>query len=159
MKAGSGDGAALGRVGAIGVMLAAVSACSVSVRHSDVSPQTARQAAEALLAHGAAAWNRGDLDGFMSDYTDDATYVTPREVVHGASNIKARYAPRFQPGGVRDSLSFEGLEVDPVGADAINMIAYYVLARRDSVVARGPTSLVLRRDTQGRWHIHHDHSS
>jgi hypothetical protein len=40
----------------------------------------------------------------------------------------------------------------------VNAIAYYVLARGDSVVARGPTSLVLVR-SGGRWFIVHDHSS
>jgi len=40
----------------------------------------------------------------------------------------------------------------------MNAIAYYVLMRGDSVTARGPTSLVLRR-VGGRWVIMHDHSS
>ena len=70
----------------------------------------------------------------------------------------ALYAPRFAPGARRDSLHFEQLEVDVVGADAVNAIAYYVLMRGDSVTARGPTSLVLRR-ASGRWRIAHDHSS
>jgi ketosteroid isomerase-like protein len=38
------------------------------------------------------------------------------------------------------------------------VLAFYVLSRGDSTVARGPTSLVLlKRD--GRWRIVHDHSS
>jgi ketosteroid isomerase-like protein len=68
------------------------------------------------------------------------------------------YAPRFAPGGIRDSLSFEHLEVDFVAPNVVNAIAYYVLARGDSVTARGPTSLVMRR-LDGRWRIVHDHSS
>ncbi len=135
----------------------AVAGCSVHASRG-VTPESARAAAETLLAHGARAWNRGDLDDFMSDYTEDASFVTAREVVHGRANIRARYAPRFQPGAVRDSLSFQALEVDAVGPDAINMIAYYVLMRRDSVIARGPTSLLLKR-IGGRWLIAHDHSS
>jgi uncharacterized protein (TIGR02246 family) len=118
----------------------------------------ARQGALALLAHGAAAWNRGDLAGFMSDYAPDASFVTPRQVLHGRAEIQARYAPRFAPGGVRDSLSFQDLEVDPLAPDALNAIAFYVLQRGDSIVARGPTSLVMRK-LGGRWYIAHDHSS
>ncbi len=120
--------------------------------------EAARQGALALLAHGAAAWNRGDLAGFMSDYTADASFVTPRQVVHGRADIQARYAPRFAPGGVRDSLYFQDVEVDLLAPDALNAIAYYVLQRGDSIVARGPTSLVMRR-IGGRWYIAHDHSS
>lgn len=122
------------------------------------SADAARRAAEALLAHGAAAWNRGDLAGFMSDYTPDASFVTPRQVLHGRAEIQSRYAPRFAPGGVRDSLSFQDLEVDALAPDALNAIAYYVLQRGDSIVARGPTSLVMRK-VGGRWYIAHDHSS
>jgi ketosteroid isomerase-like protein len=63
---------------------------------------------------------------------------------------------------VRDSLSFLVDDVDPLAPDVLNVIATYVLARRvsgrDSVTARGPTSLVMRR-VDGRWRIVHDHSS
>ena len=120
--------------------------------------EAARQEALALLAHGAAAWNRGDLAAFMSDYAPDASFVTPRQVLHGRAEIQARYAPRFAPGGVRDSLYFQDLEVDRLAPDALNAIAYYVLQRGDSIVAHGPTSLVMRR-IGGRWFIVHDHSS
>lgn len=118
----------------------------------------ARSAVLALLAHGAGAWNRGDLAGFMSDYAPDASFVTARGVLHGVADIQARYAPRFAPGGVRDSLAFQDVEVDVLGPDALNAIAWYVLQRGDSVTARGPTSLVMRRRS-GRWVIVHDHSS
>lgn len=141
------------------LLLVVLAGCSVRVNtRSTPSPDDARSAAQALMDHGALAWNAGDLDGFMSDYTPDATFVTPREIVHGRENIRARYAPRFRPGAVRDSLHFEGLEVDGVTEDAIHMIAFYVLQRRDSVTARGPTSLLLRK-RDGRWFIAHDHSS
>ena len=121
-------------------------------------PAAARGAVLALLAHGAAAWDRGDLDGVVSDYASDASFVTPRQVLHGVTEIRARYAPRFAPGGVRDSLFFQDLEVDGLGPDALNAIAYSVLQRGDSITARGPTSLVMRF-RGGRWFIVHDHSS
>ncbi len=120
--------------------------------------EAARQGVLALLAHGAAAWTHGDLDGFVSDYAPEATFVTPSRVLHGRAEIRAHYAPRFAPGGVRDSLYFRDLEVDVLAPDALTAVAYYVLQRGDSVVARGPTSLVMRR-IGGRWFITHDHSS
>lgn len=118
----------------------------------------------AMLAHSATNWNRGDLDAFVSDYMPGAgtTYIGSRGVLRGSDAIRGAYAPRFAPGGVRDSLSFELLDVDPLAPDVINVIATYILARhvdgRDSVTARGPTSLVMRR-VDGRWRIIHDHSS
>jgi ketosteroid isomerase-like protein len=126
-----------------------------------VSEDVVRREVQALLDHGASAWNRGDLEGFLSDYLPGTrtSFVTPQRVEHGITAIRERYQARyFAPGARRDSLAFEGLEVDQVGPGVVNAIAFYVLARGDSVVARGPTSLVLVR-TGGRWFIVHDHSS
>lgn len=113
-----------------------------------------------MFARSASAWNRGDLDAFMTDYlsSDRTTYVTSKGIIHGPAAIRERYAPRFAAGGMHDSLSFDGIEVDPLAPDVINVIAYYVLMRGDSLVARGPTSLVMIRQ-DGRLRIVHDHSS
>jgi ketosteroid isomerase-like protein len=114
----------------------------------------------AMLERSAQAWNRGDLDAFVSDYLDSSrtTYVGRRGIVRGRAAIRDVYAPRFAPGGVRDSLSFEGLEVDSLAPGVTHVLAYYVLSRGDSTVARGPTSLVMLRVGE-RWKIVHDHSS
>lgn len=96
----------------------------------------------------------------MAHYVDGprTSFVTNQGVMHGRAEIRPRYAPRFAPGGVRDSLSFEGVEADPIGPEAVHVIAWYRLMRGDSLIARGPTSLVLVRDL-GEWRILKDHSS
>ncbi|MGD0484273.1 MAG: SgcJ/EcaC family oxidoreductase [Gemmatimonadales bacterium] len=158
------------------LVLAAAAACALSLATPDAGRAQARRAATphvtgagaeraaiwreaaALLEHGARAWNGGDLDGFVSDYTTDATFVTSRGLVRGTAEIKARYAARFAPGAVRDSLTFQLLDVERLGAGAASLVATYVLTRGDSVTSTGPTSLVLKR-VAGRWKIAHDHSS
>lgn len=150
------------RGAAAAAALLALAGCARSPRTEAPAPAggaaAARGAVVALLAHGAAAWTRGDLAGFVSDYAPDATFVTARGVLHGRAEIAAHYAPRFAPGAARDSLFFQDLEVDLLAPDALNAVAYYVLQRGDSVTARGPTSLVMRY-LHGRWFIVHDHSS
>ena len=123
-------------------------------------PHVALREICAMMAASAQAWNRGRLDAFVSDYMegDGTTYIGSRGIVRGPAAIREVYAPRFAPGGVRDSLSFERVEVDLLAPDLANTIAWYVLMRGDSVTARGPTSLVMRR-VNGRWKIVHDHSS
>ena len=117
-----------------------------------------------MLDNAAANWNRGNLDAFVSDYLPGpgTTFIGSRGVMRDLAAIRAAYAPRFAPGATRDSLSFEILDVDPLAPDVLNAIATYTLTRhvgaRDSVTARGPTSLVMRR-VNGRWQIVHDHSS
>ena len=124
------------------------------------SVQEARTAVVILLDSAAAAWNRGDLDGFMADYAPGSatTFVTSKGVLRGPEAIQQMYAPRFMPDATRDSLSFENVEVDVLAADALHVLAYYRLMRGDSTTARGPTSLIMRW-LEGRWRITHDHSS
>lgn len=155
------------RIGIATVALALV-ACAPATADR-YTPTAAERAArhdeiETMLARAAANWNRGDLDAFVADYLPgtETTYIGSRGILRGPADIHNAYAPRFAPGGVRDSLSFELQDVDPLAPDVLNVIATYILARRvdgrDSVTARGPTSLVMRR-VDGRWRIVHDHSS
>ena len=147
------------RIASLALLALALDACA-STSGSAPDPSTARTIALSLLDRGARSWNRGDLDAFMSDYVDGprTSFVTNLGVMHGRAEIRQRYAPRFAPGGVRDSLSFEGVEADPIGPDAVHVIAWYKLMRGDSLIARGPTSLVLMREA-GQWRILKDHSS
>ena len=121
-------------------------------------PAIWREAA-ALLEHGASVWNAGDLDGFVSDYVPDATFVTSRGLVRGTAEIRQGYATRyFAPGAVRDSLTFRVLDVELLAPRVAHLVATYVLMRGDSVTSTGPTSLVLKK-VGDRWRIAHDHSS
>jgi ketosteroid isomerase-like protein len=150
----------LNRLAPVAVLVAALPGCTARAGDPLRTRASLTSEVTTMLARSAAAWNRGDLDAFMTDYLpgDRTTYVTSRGVVHGPTAIRERYAPRFGAGGVHDSLSFEGLEVDSLAPGVLNVIAYYVLTRGDSIVARGPTSLVMVRDN-GRLRIVHDHSS
>lgn len=118
----------------------------------------------ASLTASAAAWNRGDLSAFMADYLDGSrtTYVTKTGVLHGGDSIRAHYlkayAAQFAAGAKRDSLTFQGTEVDSLAPNVANVITFYVLTRGDSVVAKGPFSGVFIKQ-DGRWRIAHDHSS
>jgi uncharacterized protein (TIGR02246 family) len=154
------------RLVAGGVLLIAACAPAATGRFSPGADERAARHDEivAMLARSATNWNRGDLDAFVADYApgSETTYIGGRGLLRGTDAIRAAYAPRFAAGGVRDSLSFVLVDVDPLAPDVLNVIATYILARRvggrDSVTARGPTSLVMRR-VDGRWRIVHDHSS
>lgn len=132
----------------------------VPVTMSAAQVDSARLDILTMMNRSAAAWNRGDLDAFVSDYdsVQAATFIGGKGIVRGRTAIRAEYAPRFAAGGQRDSLSFENVEVDLLAPDAANVIAYYRLMRGDSTTGRGPTSLVMRKRGNS-WKITHDHSS
>lgn len=115
----------------------------------------------AMLERSAAAWNRGDLVAFMSDYAHDSltSYVTAGHVHYGWHPLYERYqAGYFAPGKTRDSLAFSEVRVRPLTTDLALCTARFALYRRQRVVAGGPFTLVVaKRDD--RWLIIHDHTS
>ena len=114
----------------------------------------------AQLERSAADWNRGNLDGFMSDYAADSLtgFVSEGRVRRGYPWIREHYAPLFQPGAVRDSLRFERVEVRSLGPEFALVTARFVLHRGGTTTASGPFTLVFQRRPDG-WKILHDHTS
>jgi uncharacterized protein (TIGR02246 family) len=125
-------------------------------------PDSARLNAEvsAQFGRSATAWNRGDLEAFMSDYAREATtsFVDGRRPRKGWDWIRQSYAPRFAPGAQRDSLSFEELEARPLAPRLALITGRFVLARGGRTTASGPFTLVMEQRTDG-WKILHDHTS
>ena len=105
-------------------------------------------------------WNRGDLDGFLSDYAPESTttFIDGRRARRGIDFIRGNYAPRFSPGARRDSLHFEEVEVRGLSPTLALVTARFILQRASEVTASGPFTLVMERRPEG-WKILHDHSS
>ena len=140
-----------------GVMLVALSSCAAPrAPHGD-----SRLEINAMLTESAAAWNRGDLAGFMNDYARDSltSYVSGGRVQYGWQPLYDRYqAAYFAPGKSRDSLAFSDVRVRPLTTELALCTARFALHRQGQVIASGPFTLILaKRDT--RWFIIHDHTS
>ena len=114
----------------------------------------------AQLERSAVDWNRGDLDGFLSDYAPESTttFIDGRRARQGIDFIRGNYAPRFSPGARRDSLHFEEVQVRGLSPTLALVTARFVLQRRSEITASGPFTLVMERRPEG-WKILHDHSS
>src|SRR6478672_5494218 len=41
-----------------------------------------------IFAHHAEALMAGDIDGIVADYSDDATFITPRGALHGKDGVR-----------------------------------------------------------------------
>lgn len=117
-------------------------------------------AIRAQFARSADAWNRGDLDAFVSDYAPDSVtgFVSGGHVQRGYSWIREHYLPRFAAGASRDSLRFEEFDVRPLASTVALVTARYVLFRAGLTTSSGPFTLVMERRQDG-WKILHDHTS
>lgn len=142
-----------------------LAACRGSARPgTDTSPVADRAGLTRLIAaqldRAADDWNRGDLDGFLSDYAPESTttYVDGRRARPGIDFIRSVYAPRFSPGADRGTLHFEEVQVRPLSSTLVLVTARFILQRTSGVNSSGPFTLVMeRRGTE--WKILHDHSS
>jgi len=147
------------------LLTAALVGCRAGSRPTAVPPPHADAAAltsqmTAQLARAAEDWNRGNLDGFLSDYAPESTtsFVDGRRTRHGIDFIRQNYAPRFAPGARRDSLRFEEVETRSLSPSLALVTARYILERGGQTTASGPFTLVMEQRPEG-WRILHDHSS
>ena len=117
---------------------------------------------EAMMESSAASWNQGDLDGFLDDYAEDASFVTSAGLVHGLAAIRGIYERGYwrDGRGPQDALRFEDFDIRATGPAAAIAFGRFVLYDRESgaSTATGTFSLTLRR-AAGGWEIVHDHSS
>lgn len=141
------------------VVIAVVALAAARPHPPQNAADRARTEIPAMMARSAVSWNAGRLDEFVAYYTDSATFVARKGIIRGHAAIRSVYAARFAPGAQRDSLSFEMLDIDPLGPSTAHVVARYLLHRGDSLTSSGPTSLPMRRSPEGRWRIAHDHSS
>jgi beta-aspartyl-peptidase (threonine type) len=112
------------------------------------------------FGRSAAAWNRGDLDAFVSDYAPDSLtgFVSRGHLHQGYEWIRQNYAPLFAEGATRDSLRFEEFQVRPLAPRLALVTARFVLFRDGRTTASGPFTLIMERRPDG-WKILHDHTS
>ena len=133
---------------------------TITVSSGHVGDAELHNAVDSLLAESAAAWNRGDLAGFLIWYerAPSTSFVGASGRLQGWDAIRARYRPWFEKGADRDSLRFEELSARSIGPGLGLATARYVLFERDSTTSTGMFTLVLEETSEG-WRIIHDHSS
>jgi ketosteroid isomerase-like protein len=119
-----------------------------------------REAVVAVLETQQAAWNRGDLDGFMAGYErgDDLVFTSGGHVRRGWDETIAKYRAKYGSAPeTMGKLAFEILGVQPVGADGAVVLGRWTLTDTPNA-GGGIFSVVLERRADG-WKVIHDHTS
>jgi len=114
-----------------------------------------------VLTTQVAAWNRGDVPGFMKGYANSVrTTFVGKGIEHGYASILARYLRSYPNREAMGRLDFTGLEVRMLGEDHAVVTGYFHLARSQAAGgnASGVFSLVFEKESSG-WKIILDHTS
>lgn len=116
----------------------------------------------AVLDKQVQAWNRGDIEAFMTTYLDSPqlTFTGKDSVTRGYRPVLERYRQRYASREAMGTLRFSELEVRMLGPDAALVLGKFELTRTAAGGgdASGRFSLVLRKTAAG-WRIIHDHTS
>ena len=123
----------------------------------DVSgPGSVRQVLDSQVA----AWNKGDLKGFMAGYwkSEKLTFFSGDKIEHGWQATYERYQKRYQAEGREmGKLTFSDLDIERVGPDTA-----WVRGRWKLVTSKekpgGLFTLIFKKLPEG-WRIVHDHTS
>ncbi len=111
-----------------------------------------------LLNEQTAAWNRGDIPGFMETYwhSPEMTFSSGGKTERGWQATLDRYKARYPDQRAMGKLQFRELETTPLSPDSALMLGRWNLEKDKP--ADGNFTLVWRRFPDG-WKIIHDHSS
>ena len=117
------------------------------------------RAVRGVLDQQVAAWNRGDISGFMDGYarSPDTVFVSGDTVTRGWATVLERYRRKYDSREKMGRLQFGELEIRPLGRDAAMVLGRWQLTRADDA-PHGRFTLIFRR-IAGRWLIVHDHTS
>lgn len=114
-----------------------------------------------VLTRQMEAWNRGDLDDFMTGYlkSPDISYTSGGTVVWGYEALQRRYINVYGDNKkAMGRLRFSDLKISELGKANALCIGRWHLERTSQPVLDGVYSLVLTRTKDG-WKIIHDHTS
>lgn len=109
-----------------------------------------------VMAAQEAAWDRGDIDGFMEGYAPDICFIGAEGSTCGRDSVTARYKRRYADRAAMGDLHFGRLEVVQAGPDHAWCTGTWRLERSRDTLGGG-FSLLWRRDGAA-WRILRDHT-
>jgi ketosteroid isomerase-like protein len=113
----------------------------------------------AVLDMQTAAWNRGDIDTFMTSYwnSEQTEFLGANGIAHGWQAVLDRYHHSYPDRKSMGAVSFSDLEVHLTCADAAYVVGKFHLVR-EADQPSGVFSLDFRKFPEG-WRIVLDHTT
>ena len=132
--------------------------CSKWLQMNGLCESTEKQISS-LLDRQESAWNRADIEAFMSDYweSDQLTFSSGGETTRGYKATRDRYRNRYPDAKAMGKTTFSDIEIKELSNSVAMVLGRWQLERADEVM-KGNFSLVLQQ-MEGGWKILHDHTS
>lgn len=142
----------------LAIALAVVSAQFACARpgESEKGQAESAQAIRAVLDAQAAAWNRGDVEGYMDGYerAETTTFISGDTVTRGWQPVADRYKKAYDTPEKMGTLAFGDVEIKPLSEFYANVTGRWQLTRAKDA-PHGRFALIFRRTNAG-WRIVQD---
>ncbi|ALW86119.1 DUF4440 domain-containing protein [Hymenobacter sedentarius] len=113
-----------------------------------------------VLTTQTAAWNKGDIPGFMQGYwkSDSLVFLGRRGPTYGWQQTLDNYRKNYPDAAAMGQLDFSGLRITLLAPTAAQVIGHWHLARPTVGDVGGYFLLVLRK-IDGQWVVAADHTN
>ena len=113
----------------------------------------------ALMDKQVAAWNAGDIDGFMAGYwrSDKLVFISGDKLTRGWQSTLDNYKKSYDSRAKMGVLTFSDIEVNVLSNDAAVVLGSWAL-KREKDDPHGKFTLTFRKLKEG-WRIIMDHTS
>jgi ketosteroid isomerase-like protein len=114
-----------------------------------------------LMTTQSEAWNRGDIDGFMTTYwkSEKLQFIGSKGITYGWKNTLYRYKKSYPSKETMGFLTFDIINLDKRSRKVISVVGKWHLKRdADLGNLKGHFLLILKK-IKGKWLIVADHSS
>jgi ketosteroid isomerase-like protein len=147
----------LSKVGLLAILLMCTQFSGAAIPWA--SQSRTEQAIRAVLEAQAAAWNRGDIEGYMDGYdrSPKTEFVGGDSITRGWQQVLDQYKKRYDSREKMGSLTFSDLEITVLSDDAALVLGRWRLKRAND--EPHGTFTLLFRQTKAGWRIVHDHTS
>jgi uncharacterized protein (TIGR02246 family) len=117
------------------------------------------QAVRKLLNEQSAAWNRGDIEGFMKGYweNDSLMFIGQSGITYGWNQTLSNYKKHYPDTATMGKLAFTIISAKNLSPEYFHVIGKWHL-QRSIGNAEGHFTLLFRK-IKGQWVIIADHSS
>jgi uncharacterized protein (TIGR02246 family) len=127
-----------------------LTACTGSFQPADEA------AIRTVMTDQEAAWDRGDIPGFMEGYSDTVCFIGGRGRTCGRQAVSANYQRKYPDKAAMGDLTFGIQEVMPLGSSHAWLTGTWQLVRTADTLGGGFTLLWVKEGEA--WKIARDHS-